>query len=105
MDEAIAVKDMIEEIFRLPRNTLPVNVYVDSNSLEESLKSTTAVENKRLRRDMARIKENIEKRFITSVNWVTSKEMIVDAMTKQGVNPARLQIIMQRGSLSEPRRS
>ena len=102
MDEAIAVKDMIEEIFRLPLNTLPVNVYIDSNSLEESLKSTTTVENKRLRRDMARIKENLEKRFITSVNWVASKEMIADAMTKQGVNPTRLQFIMQTGSLSEP---
>ena len=99
MDEAISIKDTLEEIFRLQRNSIPINVFVDSNSLDESLKSTTAVDNKRLRRDVARIKENLEKRFITSVSWVPSGEMLADAMTKQGVNTANMQVVLQSGKL------
>ena len=101
MDEAIAIKDTIEEIFKLPRNTIPVDVVIDSNSLEEALRSTAAVDSKRLRRDMARIKENMAKRYVNSVTWVPGNRMLADMMTKQGVNTAALQVVMMSGSLNE----
>ena len=66
--EAIAIKDSLEEIFKLPRNSIPVDVKIDSNSLDEAIRSTTQVDSKRLRRDVARIKENLDKRYIRSVS-------------------------------------
>ena len=100
MDEAIAVKEMLEEIFRLMRNSIPVVAKVDSNSLDDAIILMSVVENKRLRRDIARIKENLETRKVNGLCWVPGAKMLADVMTKQGVNPARIQALMRSGKWS-----
>ena len=88
----------MEEIFKLPPNSLPISVKIDSNSLDEAIKSTAPVTSKRLRRDVARIKENLAKRHITDVTWLPGHKMMADALSKLGVNTTPLQVLLKTGS-------
>ena len=60
--------------------------YIVCKSLETALKSAGSVENRKLRTDLAQIKENIDKGVIKVVIWIGSKEQLSDSLTKQNSN-------------------
>lgn len=60
--------------------------YSDSKSLENAIKSNTNVQSRRLRIDLAVIREMKNEGTISDVCWINGKEQIADELTKEGCN-------------------
>ena len=70
----------MEVIFWLKQDIL---VKTDNQTLEDGLKSSTGVKSRRLRIDIAAIKEMIARNEI-QVEWVENTEQLADVFTKDG---------------------
>ena len=84
VDEAIHITGLISEILNIPM--LKIYCYVDNRSLVDALKSSKPVDGKRLRIEMAVIKEMISKHEIESVTWIPTSSMIANCLTKGGAS-------------------
>ena len=61
-------------------------VKTDSRKLMTAIKSSTGVSSKRLKIDIAAIRETIESGEISEVQWVPGKHQVADVFTKSGVS-------------------
>lgn len=77
---------------------IPIYSYVDNHSLVENVHSTKNVNEKRLRIDLAALKELVQEGCL-SLKWVKSNLQLADCLTKKGVNTLTLLNIMQKGEL------
>ena len=73
---------------------LAVHCYVDNRSLVEALDSSHSVEDRRLRIDIALLKDMLSRGEITSVSWVGTLEQLADCLTKSGASAQRLQAVL-----------
>lgn len=64
---------------------IPIEIKTDSRTLEKALKTTSGVFSRRLRIDIAAIKEMMEKGEIRTVVWISSGDQVADIFTKKGV--------------------
>ena len=64
---------------------IPVIIKTDSKTLERAIQSTSGVKSRRLRIDIAAIKEMIERGEIQQIEWVKTNEQMADCLTKRGV--------------------
>ena len=82
--EAAEVGVYLKELWKeLVSEGIPIYMKTDCKSLKDNLESTSLVANKRLRIDIAAIKEMVEKGDIEKVAWISSREQLADALTKQ----------------------
>ena len=88
---------MIQEIFKL-KCLPPVTCYCDNKSLINNLSSSKIVSDRRLRIDIARIKEMIEKKEINVV-WIDGKNQIADALTKRGASTQLLLDVLKKSKI------
>ena len=63
---------------------------IDSKPLEKAIGSTTGLSNKRLKIDLAAIKEALEVGEVVGILWTESKKQVVHGMTKVGGREALL---------------
>ena len=61
-------------------------VRTDSKTLMTAIKSSTGVSSKRLKIDIAAIRETIELGEVREVQWIKGKHQIADVLTKSGVS-------------------
>ena len=52
----------------------------DSRTLERAIRAATGVRNRKLRIDIARIKEMVETGEVTEVSWVSRKDQVADGL-------------------------
>ena len=64
-------------------------IYCDNKSLTEAAHSTTAVEEKRLRVDLAAIRQSVSRNEF-KLKWIETKHQLADSLTKQGADSSRL---------------
>ena len=62
-----------------------VVIKTDSKILERGIKSTSGVRSRRLRIDIAAIKEMVERGEIAAIEWVGTKDQVTDIFTQKGV--------------------
>ena len=74
--------------------------YVDNGDLVEALKSSKQVSDKRLRIEIAYIKEMKERGEIYEVRWVPSDRQIANCLTKRCASPYSLLDIIESNELS-----
>lgn len=87
-DAGFLIAVLLQEVFQL--HQLPnVNVKTDNSSLVETLHSSNLVGDKRLRVDIARIKEMMQRKEI-SVSWIRGTDQISDCLTKSGASSQSL---------------
>ena len=67
-----------------------VKCFVDNRSLVDALNSTTGVEDKLLRINMAVLKDMLYRRDLHSVSWVQTAHQLANALTKKGACPLKL---------------
>lgn len=79
---------------------LPIDCFVDNKSLCENLYSTKSVEEKRLRLDIASIRELLAEKLIRSVVWIPTSQQISDCFTKRGATSQKLISVLISGSLN-----
>ena len=98
LDDVLYLKAVLLEL-KVLQSSSPVICYVDSKSLSENIYSTKLVDDRRLRIDMAAIKQLVEDHLVSQVKWCSSDRQLADVLTKRGVNPSNLQNVLESGRL------
>ncbi len=88
-----------ELLFASKKNVIPVICYTDNKSLYDNIHSTKSVGEKRLRIDIAGIKQMLERREIARVEWIQSTDQLSDCLTKKGASSAQLLEVLKTGQL------
>ena len=107
--EALSVGEAIEGLIYFNKlwdeiiggKKLQAVVKTDSKTLMTAIKSSTGVSSKRLKIDIAAIKETIETGEIREVKWIKGKHQIADVLTKSGVSEENIRNYMEGGELEE----
>ena len=87
-DAGYLVASHLTELFRL-KSFPEICCFVDNVSLKDTLNTSTIVSDKRLRVDIARLREMVFRKEI-KVSWVEGKRQIADALTKRGASTEKL---------------
>ena len=90
--EILQVKDNIDNIKSFCKT--------DNSCLYDSVHSSTQTLDKRLRIEMAILREMLERKGIAEISWVPTNTQIADSLTKKGVSPFKI-----LGFISEPKQS
>ena len=99
LDAAVGIRDMITEVTGR-KIVLQIKAIVDNKSCRDAVYSTTSVTERKLRAEIAVIKELQEEKIISEVKWIRGQHMLADIMTKRGVNSLPLMSVMQQGKIS-----
>ncbi|CAL4179441.1 unnamed protein product, partial [Meganyctiphanes norvegica] len=78
---------------------IPIECFIDNKSLWENAHSTKGVSERRLRIDIAAIKEMLERKEISAIKWVETSHQLSDCFTKKGVHVRKLLEILKSGNL------
>ena len=95
--KSVYFREVIEEILNLRDKSVSVNTIVDNKSTVDAIHSTAPVEDKKLRRDVARIKQMMSSKEIQSVSWCPGKEQLADCMTKRTASSFKLLKVFKSG--------
>ena len=79
-------------------NVIPIELIVDNHSLHDNVYSTKNVSEKRLRIDLAILKQMVTEGEL-KVTWTESKNQLADVLTKKGVNAFKLMGVFENGSI------
>ena len=82
--------NLVSQVLAIPVKSLPVKCYVDNKSLVDAVHSTTAIEDKMLRINMAVLRDMLASEVLASVEWVKSAHQLANALTKSGACPKSL---------------
>jgi hypothetical protein len=99
VEEAIYLRSVLLHLWSLPSQAVPITCFTDHKGLLESLFSTKLVEDRRLRIEIAVMKQCIERKDINQVKKVSSSQQLADCLTKRGVDGNKLLTILQQGRL------
>ena len=77
---------IINEMLDIPLGI--TKIYCDNKSLTEAAHSTTAIEEKRLRVDLAAIRQSISRNKF-KLRWIKTKHQLADSLTKQGADSSQ----------------
>ena len=91
-EAAVYIAHVLSEVSGCP--SLPIYCAVDNRSLVDSLYSTNQIEDKRLRIDLAVLRDMLEKKEIHKVAWVASSQQLADCLTKRGASAVQLRQAM-----------
>ena len=64
-------------------NQIPIQVFTDNKPLEQSIRSTKQVQERRLRVDIGEVQRLVNDKEIKDINWIPSDEMLGDGLTKR----------------------
>ena len=74
----------------------PIHCYTGSKYVLNSGHSTKTLKEKRLKLDVCNIREMLEKKGISSVNWCTSKTQFADFLKKARASTSKLISVLNR---------
>lgn len=97
VEESMYLRSIIGEVMNIDHQALPITAIVDCKSLVEAVNTTKMVEDKRLRIDLASIKECLDRGLLSSVRWCPGTRQLADCMTKKGASGHNLLKIFQTG--------
>ena len=100
LEDAIYLRKMITEIFNKQPESLPIKIYVDNKSVTQAIYSTKLVDDKRLRLDIASVKESMENNELSGIKWIPSEDQLANCMTKRGTNGYKLMQVLFNGRIS-----
>ena len=99
IDAAIATRKMLKAMLG-EDHKLMIRIIIDNKDALESVHSSTDVQERRLRRDIAIIKECLATREIEQLIWVPGSLQLADVLTKKGVNPQPIRQVVQTGVMA-----
>ena len=89
MDTAIYMSELISEILYNNTRSIPVQAFTDNLSLYQSAHSTTAITDRRLRIEIAIVRQTIAEKQV-SLSWIDNKKQLADCLTKKGCDSKKL---------------
>ena len=87
-----------EMIFTKQHNNINIEAFTDNRSLYETLHTTKSILDKRLRVEIAALREMCEKNELL-INWIEKQYQLSDVLTKRGASPQSLIETIQKGKL------
>ena len=99
-ESSILIANQISEILKIAK--MPIIVVTDNESLANAVRTTTSVEEKRLRIDMACLREMISTGEIQELKWVATEHQLADCLTKQGAKTDHLLALIKRQTRLDP---
>ena len=88
--------EVIKEVFDI--KSPPVKILTDSKSFIDHLATKNIISDKRMRIDMARIREMLSLNEI-EVGFVPTEKQLADPLTKVGASVVQLRTVLQTGKL------
>ena len=101
MADALDAATLIESMWREmagPDCRISIEGITDCHSLFDSVNSSKAVSDKRLRIEMAMLRE-MQDRGEMKLSWTETHNQLADALTKRGANPLKLLNVLSTGQL------
>ena len=95
LEECIYLRALICTILQAHQSNLPIEGIIDNKNLHSVIYSTKLISEKRLRIDIANIKEMISNNEIQQIKWKPTLFQLADCLTKKGANCDRLFDIMK----------
>ena len=99
LDECLYTRMITEEMLGLKHPSIPVIAFVDNKGLVESVHTTKMVDDRRLRIDLACIKELVYSTELISVKWCPGSQQLADSLTKRGASSQKLLEALQTGMI------
>ena len=99
IDAAIATRWFLQEVLGKNFN-FPITAIIDNQDAHVAVHSATDVGERRLRREIGMVKQWLTEKEIEKLVWVPGELQAADILTKKGVNPTKIMIILQAGKLS-----
>ena len=83
----IFYRKLLLEILQVKVNIDNIKIFckTENSSLYDSAHSSTQILDKRLRIEMAVLREMLERKEITEISWVPTDTQIADSLTKKGM--------------------
>ena len=78
---------------------LPITCITDHRGLWDCIHSTHLTEDRRLRIDVANVKECIQKSEVSDIRKCSSAQQLADCLTKKGADGRKLLSVLQKGRL------
>ena len=88
-ESAYLISTLLSEILNNNTKPVPVEAFTDCYSLYEAAHSTTSVTDKRLRIEIAILREGLSRNEFT-LGWVKTDDQLADCLTKRGSDPRKL---------------
>ena len=89
-------KILSQVLYNVDKNAIPIELYVDNHSLYDNVYSTKNVSEKRLRIDIAILKQMVYEGEL-KIFWMESRGQLADILTKKGVNSVKLMKVFENG--------
>ena len=89
IDAGYLISSLLSEILYENQQKIPVEGITDNYSLYKSAQTSNTISDRRLRIDLAMIREAIDKGELM-LKWVPTSNQLSDILTKQDVDPAPL---------------
>ena len=102
IDESLYQKEILCQILSLSSSNLPIVGMTDNEGLWQAVRSTKLVDDRRLRIELAGVKENLQRGDIREIRWCCSAEMLADCLTKKNADGRKLLAVLQSGILQLP---
>ena len=99
IDAAIATRWALKEVLG-EKMDFPITAIIDNKDAYTSIHSATDVGERRLRREIGMVKQWLENKEIRKLVWVPGDLQAADILTKRGVNPRKIMVILQAGKIS-----
>ena len=98
LEDVLYLRSLLLEILGM-HIRLPIIAYTDNRGVIDAINLTSLASDKRLRLDVAAIKEAPEKMEISDVKWCPGSSQLANCMTKRGVGGKVLLSALQTGQL------
>ena len=89
ISSACYIRALLAEVLSCNEDNVPVVCYTDNYSLFQTAHSTTSASDRRLRIELAFVRETIVQKEIT-LKWVSTGEQLADCLTKKGCDSRKL---------------
>ena len=99
-DAAYLVSSLLSEMLNDSKELINIVAKTDSKGLHSALLSTKAVNDKRLRVEIAFLKQLIERQELQQVMWICSNEQLADCLTKKTASSKLLLKTLYNSSLN-----
>ncbi len=98
IDASIATRWFLREIMG-EKYDFPIIAIVDNKDAYEAAHNSTDVTERRLRREIGMVKQWLKEGEIKKLVWVPGDLQAADILTKRGINPTKLMMILQSGKM------
>ena len=97
IDDGVYIAELISELLFNGSKQISIEVYTKSKSLVDALNSKKNVTEKRLRIDIALLREMMDLKIITKLHCIDSQSQLANVLTKKGASTKELLDTIRKG--------